>query len=293
MRKAYIVLELLSESATCSGTLNRVTIENRVLRELHRASLDAGRRGIAIPSVDLEVVARATGNRMAAEQALNRLAQANRVARVRRDLVVLPDVTGLLGVDLVDLVDVVAPKPCLITGGRALAQFDLTDQHFFGLAVLVPAEIAKMSWRGQTATFYKTDRSNIWGADPDTRPCYALPQRAIVDALNHPRYGVTTIQALDALLLAASKDPGFLDRLHEAVARYSSGSKGHGSRAAARRVGLVVDRFVGAQAAEPYLDLIGPNRTPVLLRPGGPDSGTVDHRWRVKVNAVLEPETAR
>lgn len=270
-----------------------MTIEDRVLRELHRTALDAGRSGIAVPSSDLDAVARRTGDRTAAAQALNRLIRAGRVVRVRRNLVVLPEVTGLLGVDLVDLIDVVAPKPYLITGGRALAQFDLTDQHYFGVAVLVPSEVAKLAYRGQTATFYMTDRSNIWGSEPGERPCYALPQRAIVDALNHPRYGVTTIQALDALLLAASRDSGFFDRLHNAVTRYSSGSKGHGSRAAARRVGLIVDRFFGAQAAEPYLDLIGPNRTPVLLRPGGPDSGPVDHRWRVKVNAVLEPETGR
>ncbi len=55
--------------------------------------------------------------------------------------------------------------------------------------------------------------------------------------------------------------------------------------------GELVERFFGADAAAPYRDLVGTNRTPVLMRPGGSPSGPVDSTWRVVVNAVLEPET--
>jgi len=269
-----------------------MTIEDRVLRELHRAAVDAGRRGISIPSTDLDAVARRTGDRPAAEQALQRLLRAQRVVRVRRDLLVLPDATGLLNIDLVDLIDGVAPKPYLITGGAALEHFDLTDQHFFGLAVLVPTEVTELRFRGQTATFFTIDPTNIWGWKAEARPRYALPERALVDALNHPRYGVSLTHAADALLRAASRDAAFLDRLLAAVRRYSSGSRGHSSRASARRVGFVVERLFGAGAAAPYRDLLGTNRSPVLLRPGGSPSGAVDRTWRVVVNAILEPEAA-
>jgi predicted transcriptional regulator of viral defense system len=268
-----------------------MTIEDLVLRELHRAALEAGRRGIAVPSADVDAVARRVGGRMVAEQALKRLAQAQRVVRVRRDLLVLPDATGLLSIDLVDLIDAVAPQPYLITAGGALEHFDLTDQYSFGLVVLVPSEVTTLRYRGQTATFFKTDPTNIWGWEPEARPRYALPERALVDALNHPRYGVSLTQTLDALGRAASRDSAFLDRLLASVRRYSAGSRGHSSRSSARRVGLVVERLFGANAAAPYRDLVGTNRTPVLMRPGGSPSGPVDSTWRVMVNAVLEPET--
>lgn len=267
-----------------------MTVEDAVLRELHRAAVEGGRRGIAIPSTDLDAVAQRTGDRAAAEQAVTRLIRAQRVVRVRRDLLVLPDTTGLLNVEIADLIDAVAPRPYLITGGAALAHFDLTDQHFFGLSVLVPSEVTALRYRGQTATFFKTNPSNIWGSEPETRPRYALPERALIDALNHPRYGVSPTQALDALLRAASRDSEFLDRLHAAVLRYGAGSRGHSSRASARRVGLVVERLFGAEVAAPYRDLIGANRAPVLMRPGGATSGPVDSTWRVIVNARLEPE---
>lgn len=267
-----------------------MTIEDLVLRELHRAAVQAGRRGIAVPSADLDVVARQVGDRTAAAEALNRLVQAKRVVRARRDLVVLPDTTGLLSVDMADLVDAVAPQPYLITAGRALEHSDLTDQHSFGLVVLVPSEVTTLRYRGQTATFFKTDPTNIWGWEIEARPRYALPERALVDVLNHPRYGVSLAQALDALVRAASRDAAFLDRLFAAVLRYSAGPRGHSSRSSARRVGLVVERLFGADAAAPYRDLVGMNRTPVLMRPGGSPSGPVDSRWRVVLNAVIEPE---
>lgn len=269
-----------------------MTVEDTVLRELHRAALEARRRGIAIPSTDLDAVARRTGDRAAAEQAVTRLIRSQRVLRVRRDLLVLPDATGLHNLAIGDLIDAVAPAPYLITGGAALEHFDLTDQHFFGMTVLVPSEVTTLRFQGQTANFFKIDPTNIWGSEPDSRPRYALPERAVIDVLNHPRYGVTLTQTLDALLLAASRDSEFLDRLHANVRRYSAGPRRHSSRASARRVGLIVERLFGADAAAPYRELIGTNRAPVQLRPGGSSSGPIDNNWRVIVNALLEPELA-
>lgn len=227
-----------------------------------------------------------------AQEALQRLARAGRVVRVRRDVVALPDAAGLLGIDMADLIDVITPDPYLITGGAALERADLTDQHFFGLVVLVPSRVRQLRYQGQTATFFTADPASIWGADGDKHPCFALPERALIDALNHPRYGVSLTLALDALLLAASRDPEFLDRLLAAVRRYGAGPKGHNARSAARRMGLLVDRLFGGDAAAPYRELIGANDAPVLLRPGGRESGHVDRTWRVVVNAAIEPETA-
>jgi len=263
--------------------MNNMKLQHQVLRELSRATADAGRPGIAIPSIDLEYVTRRAGSRAGALKAIQRLVKAEQVLPIRKDLLVLPDTTGRLSVDLVDVIDAIAPRPYLITAGRALEHHHLSDQHFFGIIVLVPREVQKISWRGQTATFMVTTPSNIWGWKGGTRPQYAEPERAIIDALNHPRYGVSLTQVLDALLLGAKKDPRFLDRLLKTVVRLDS-------RAAARRTGLVVERLFGPARAEPYRSLIGENRTPILLRPRGNDSGPLDSSWRVKVNAIVEPE---
>jgi predicted transcriptional regulator of viral defense system len=258
-------------------------LDDLVLREMHRAGLNAGRRGICLPSADLDTLAGVAGSRSAAQKAIQRLAGAGRVVRVRRDLLVLPDAMGLLGVDMPDLVDAVADRPYLITAGRALEHHELTDQHFFGVIVLTPGHLEKFSYRGQTATFLHTDPANIWGWEEAPGPRYALPERAIVDVLNHPRYAVTLTQAIDALLLAVSRDSTVTDRLLDTVIRYDSPST-------ARRVGLVVERFLGREAAAPYRELVGQNRSPVLMRSRGRRDGELDSAWRVRVNAILEPE---
>ena len=64
------------------------------------------------------------------------------------------------------------------------------------------------------------------------------------------------------------------------------------SRSAARRVGLILEHLFGADAALPYRSIIGKNRAPALLRPGGADAGPIDASWRVVINALLEPEGA-
>lgn len=257
-----------------------VRVEDVVLRELHRAAAEAGRRSVSVPSIDLDAVAGRAGGREAAQKALQRLVRAERIVRVRKDLLVLPDATGLLGVDMGELVDAVAPRPYVITAGRALEHHDLTDQHFFAMAVLTPTRVKTLVWRGQTATFWPTAPSGIWGRGDGTGPCYARPERALLDAVNHPRYGVALTMAVDVLVVAASRDTGFLDRLHQAAVRYNS-------PAAARRVGLIVERVFGFRQAARYLDLLGENRAAVLLRPGAPADGPVDKTWRVRLNASL------
>jgi predicted transcriptional regulator of viral defense system len=267
-----------------------MTIEDRVLIELHRAANDAGRPGIALPSIDLERATSGGLDRIGVSEAVRRLTRAGRVVRVRRDLLVLPDAAGLARVGLVDLVDAVATAPYLITGGRALEHFELTDQHYFGITVLVSSEMPPLSFRGERATFFVTHPSNIWGAGDEQGPRFARPERAVIDALNHPRIGVSMTQTADAMIRARSADSSFLDRLADAVRAYGAGARSHGSRAAARRVGFVVEQLFGSAAAEPFLPLIGPNKAPVPLRPSGRREGRVDTMWRVVVNAAVEPE---
>jgi predicted transcriptional regulator of viral defense system len=220
-----------------------------------------------------------------AKQALARLVGAGRVLSVRKDLAVLPDATGRVVVDMPQLVSVFAPSPHLITGGRALEQSRLTDQHFFSVVVLVPRPVMGFSFRGEKAVFLTTRTQHIWGWQ-DGGPCFATAERAVIDAVSHPRYGVSLSLAIEALGLAIERDPEFLGRLAAATRRYDS-------TAAARRIGLLVDRLFGGEPAEPFRELVGDSRTPVLLRATGDADGPVDREWRVVVNASTEREAMR
>lgn len=258
-------------------------IEDRVLVELHRAAALAGRPGIAVPSQDLGIADELTGSRARTHEALGRLARKGQLTTVRKDLMVLPDATGRVTVGLDRLIDTVAPDPYLITGGRALEHHRLTDQHYFSVPVLVPSRVTMLMYRGERAVFLPTGPERIWGWVDDEHPRYATPERVIVDVVDSPRYSVAFSQAVSALNLAVGRDPEFLERLVEVLGRFRS-------TAAARRVGLLVDRLFGAEAAAPFRQLIGQSRTPVLLRRGGVTHGEVDPIWRVIVNARAELE---
>lgn len=258
-----------------------MNVEDRVLVDLHRAAALSGRPGIAVPSIDLQESIRRVG-RPGAKSAFSRLGHAGRVVAIRRDLALLPDSTGLIHLGVPDLVGVVAPTLHLITGGRALEASSLTDQHFFTTVVLTARPTRELSFRGERAVFLPTTPGRIWGWQ-EGGPHYATAERAIVDVINHPRYGVPLALALSALCQAVERDSGFLAHLTDAVRRYNS-------PAAAQRIGLLIERLFGENAAAPFRELIGVRRLPVPLRPNGSDSGDIDRKWKVLVNATTEPE---
>jgi predicted transcriptional regulator of viral defense system len=259
-----------------------LSVQDRVLVELHRAATLAGRPGITVPSTDLNLGNRESGNRESTLKAISRLARAGRVTPVRKDLLVLPDTTGRVSVGIENLVDAVAPQPYLITGGRALEHHNLTDQHYFSIVVLVSTRVSPVIYRGERAVFVLRNEKHIWGGKG--HPHFATPERVIVDVLSSTRYDVAFSQVLTALSLAGQRDPKFLGRLVASARRF-------GSDATARRVGLLVDQLFGPDAATPFRKLIGESRTPTLLRRGGRTDGPVDTTWRVIVNASIESET--
>lgn len=264
------------------------TQDDVVLQELHRAAILAERAGISIVSEDAARADRITGSRGRTKRALGRLAGAGRIVPVRRGVLALPDSAGLITTTLEELIAVIAHPPYLITGGRALQYHRLTDQHFFGAVVLTARPVSKFEWRGERATFLTTASERIWGGVPTrppgphrVRPLIATTERALLDAVNHPRYGVSLAQAFAALQLSLKRDSRFRARLAKATRRYESAST-------ARRIGFLVERIAGREAAEPFFELIGNSPTPVDLRTTGPREGPVDNKWKVRVNADLE-----
>lgn len=263
------------------------TIEDTVLTELHRASVLADRANIVVLSDDIARLNARTGSRSKTHDALNRLRNAARIRQVRRGVLVLPDSTGIYDVDLEELIAAVFAEPYLITGGAALQAHGLLDEHFFQVTVLATRPTEALRWQRQSTRLVITAPGRIWGGAPATprgphraRPLIAAPERAILDAVSNPRYGVSLTQAMAALRRALSRDADFALRLREATVRYRSDST-------ARRVGLLVEALSDAETAAPFHALIGTRQGAIPLRPSGGDGGPVDPRWRVRVNADL------
>ena len=259
-----------------------MTLEDRILVELHRAGNLARRPGVVVPSIDLGAVKEQLGDQRVRD-ALKRLVRAGRVLSVRQDLLVLPDATGRVTVGIAELIDVVTPPPYLITGSRALKVHHLTDQHSFTVVALVPRPVQDFVFRGERTNFVTVRESRIWGWVKGG-PHVARAERVLLDAVKSPHYGVPLPMAIGALEMAVARDAHFINKLAKAARRYNS-------PAVSRRLGLLVETCCGHEAADPFRSLLGTSRSPVLLRPGGLPSGKLDASWRVVVNASTQLQT--
>lgn len=248
--------------------------------QLARQSSLAGRWPVIVED-DLAAIDPLTGGRDASFAVLRRLAQIGQLERVRRGTYVMRDETGVLRVDLDSLIDAMTPAPYLITVGRALAAHDLSDQHFRTAVVLVASLRRPFDWRGDRVRYVIAEADRIWGAGNTRGPQIATPERAILDSVTHPRWGVTFSQALEALDLAVGRSPSFAASLAAAAGRYRNA-------ATARRLGFLVEQLAGADAAEPFQALLGSSRAATPLDPSGSRTGSYASRWRVRVNADLD-----
>jgi len=246
---------------------------------LARQATLAGRWPVVVED-DLAVIDALTGGRQASFATLRRLTRAGQLERVRRGAYVMRDETGVLRIDLHALIDALTPRPYLITGGRALATHDLSDQHFRTALVLVPSPRRDFDWRGEHVHHVLTARAKIWGAQSGGSRV-AGPERAILDSLVHPRWGVTLAQSVEALDLALQRWPRFAERLASAAARYRNA-------AAARRLGWLVTHLASEQDAAPFLPLRGSSHASTPLDPSSPRRGPLDSTWRVQVNTNLD-----
>jgi predicted transcriptional regulator of viral defense system len=251
----------------------------RLSVQLARQASLAGRWPVLVED-DLAAIDPVTGSRAASFAVLRRLAEIGQLEPVRRGTYVMRDETGVLRVDLLSLIDAVTPAPYLITAGRALAAHDLSDPHFRTAIVLVPRPRRPFTWRGDRVRYVVAPADRIWGARR-SGPRLAAPERAILDSIAHPRWGVTFSQAAEALRLALDRSPRFAARLATATRRYRNA-------ATARRLGFLVEQIAGPDAAAPFRALRGSSRAATLLDPAGSRTGPYEPRWRVRVNADLD-----
>ncbi|MGH2903340.1 MAG: type IV toxin-antitoxin system AbiEi family antitoxin domain-containing protein [Solirubrobacteraceae bacterium] len=242
--------------------------------------MDTGRHPVVRLDEDMQALDAATGSRRRSQDALRRLTRDGRLRRVRRGVYILVAPTGSTDARVLSLIDAVTPKPYLITAGRALTEFDLSDQHFFHVIVLTSHRLGDWSWQGDEVRYALVAPERIWGFSAPDGPRVALPERAILDCLANPRWGVTLAQTAEALDRAVP-DRTSPQRLAQAAERY-------GSAAAARRLGYLLELVRGPDDAAPLLALRGRSHAHVLLSSSGQDRGPSNPRWGLRVN--VEPD---
>jgi predicted transcriptional regulator of viral defense system len=125
--------------------------------------------------------------------------------------------------------------------------------------------------------YVRLPEERIWGLYTPNGPRIAVPQRAILDCLSHPGWGVTIPQIAQAIDLGNRNGRATPPSLFDAAKRYRN-------HAAAQRLGYLIETLHGADAAEALLELRGTTHAAVLLAASGPDHGPIDAKWRVRIN---------
>jgi predicted transcriptional regulator of viral defense system len=250
---------------------------------LVRASSLARRPGVVLLDEDLSALSSLAGSRTESHNLIAAVEREGYLRRVRRGAYVLVDSAGGVRTGLLDLIAALTPKPYLVTAGRALQFHELSDQHFRRVHVLTPTQLRSWSWRGDEVRYSRTNRP-LRGDSTRTRKTraqVATPERAIADSLAHPKWGVTLTQVIEALDILLARDLVSADRLAGEVA-------GHDSHALARRLGFLISRLAGEDAARPFLPLRGDSKAATPLRTGARISGPIDYIWHVQENVDLE-----
>jgi predicted transcriptional regulator of viral defense system len=249
------------------------------LAQLDRAHI----RALRFPD-DWALVDTITGSREASQQLIFRLNRAGHLKQVKRGAYAVRPRSRALTLSALDLVGALDREAHLVTAGRALAVNGLSDQSFRTIVVLSPVQQRGWEWQGEKVVYAMQPAERIWGGREMKRaiaPTWiARPERAIIDSLAHPKWGVSLSQVVEAIQLARN-DPGFAERIAQAAARY-------GNAAVARRLGFILSTLAGDAVAAPFRALIGTSRALTLLDPSGPQSGNTHPEWRLRENVPFD-----
>lgn len=224
-----------------------------------------------------------TGSRSRSHEVIAHLVAAGRLRQVRRGAYVLVDGSGVVAVDIFDIVSALTPRPYLVTAGRALRFHALSDQHFRRIQVLVHTQLRSWSWRGDIVRYSRVTHSfrGVSTRTRKTQAAIATPERAIADSLEHPAWGVTISQVTEALDAMLCRDAVSADRL-AVVAADQFGF------ALARRLGFLVSTLAGEDRARGFLPLTGRSKAATQLLAGGANEGPIDRTWNVRINIAPE-----
>lgn len=240
-------------------------------------------RALRFPG-DWEIVDAVTGSRAASQQLIFRLNRAGLLRKVKRGAYAVRPRSRALAMSALDLVGALERDVHLVTAGAALALDGLSDQSFRTIFVLSPVQQRGWDWQGERVVYVHQPAEKLWGGrimKPANSPTWvARPERAILDSLAHPHWGVTLSQTVEALARALD-DPRFSERLAQTAARY-------GNSAVSRRLGFLLSRLTDPVTSSPFRALIGTSRALTLLDPSGPPNGPTHPDWRLRENVPFE-----
>jgi predicted transcriptional regulator of viral defense system len=264
-----------------------ISIPDRAARPLQAqllARLDRiGQQTIVLPR-DWALIDQVAGSRESSSNLLSRMADFGSLRRVRKGAYAVRSRADTIGVTALQLVGEVSPPRHLLTAGRALAIHGLSDQAYRRMIVLVSTQARGWEWLGETIHYARVPSKSIWGGAPLVRgprtTIVATAQRAILDSLAQPNWGVSLSEIVRALRAALQSDR-FADTLAAAAARYDNAS-------VSRRLGLLVEHVGGVLRSAPFLPLRGPSHATVLLRPGYGEEGIINSTWNVRQNIDLD-----
>lgn len=255
-------------------------LSERAFIALNRRSLEAARHPVVCLADDIQTLDRATGSQRRSQDALRQLRRDGRLQHVRRGTYLLVAPTGSTDARLLPLIDAVTARPYLITAGRALTELGLSDQHFFRVVVLTSHRLNDWRWQGDDVRYALLAPERIWGANATAGPQVASPERAILDSLANPRWGVSVTQAAEAIDHAVPN--------HTTPKHLAKAAERYGNAATARRLGYLLELLHGPAAAEELLPLRGRSHARALLSPGAPARGPSDPRWGLRINVFPE-----
>jgi predicted transcriptional regulator of viral defense system len=248
------------------------------------ARLDrAGQQTMVLPR-DAALIDEITGDRTRSLNLLSRMTESGFLRRVRKGAYVARSRAGTIGVTPLQLVGELSPPRHMLTAGRALTLQGVSDQVHRRMIVLVARQTTDWEWMGDRVQYAKVLHKSIWGGAPlpqgPHKTIVASSQRAIVDSLAQPGWGVSLFEVVKALRAGLASDR-FTDLLASTAARYDNAS-------VSRRLGLLVERLGGSRKSDSFLPIRGSSHSVVLLRPGYNASGPIDPKWGVRQNVDLD-----
>lgn len=238
------------------------------------------RAAVVIPD-DWPALTRACGDRKTATRAIEWLEQNGWLQPIRRGAWAVRSRTLTVAARTVDLIGDLSGSPHLVTGGYALALSGLSDQAYRTVIVATARRRRDWAWSGEQVHYVQLPDDRLWGGSirRGSRTTVAESERALLDSLAHPRWGVSLAHAVEALDRALSDREHFAERLAAATARY-------GNAQLARRVGYLVGLLAGEDEAKLFRALRGRSNAAALLAVGAGRQGPVDPTWRVRLNVA-------
>lgn len=232
---------------------------------------------------DWPALERACGGRAQAARAISWLERNGWLQPIRRGAWAVRSRTLTLGARTLDLVGDLSGLPHLVTAGYALALSGLSDQAYRTVIVATPKRRRDWSWSGDQVHYVQMPAAHLWGGSirRGSKTLVAEPERALLDSLAHPRWGVSLGHAVEALDRALTSRERFAERLASATARY-------GNAQLARRVGYLVNLLAGDDQARMFRALRGSSKAFTPLALGTAGDGPTDPTWRIRLN--VEPD---